>query len=44
MEVFREREHHSPGYTLAQYGKRRVEGARKLAAGTAQRIGLGDIS
>ncbi|MGW5333092.1 hypothetical protein [Streptomyces bauhiniae] len=24
---------------MAQYGKRRVEGARKLASGTAQRIG-----
>jgi integrase len=35
---------HSPGYTMAQYGKRRVQGARKLAAGTAQRIGPGAIA
>lgn len=44
VEVSANVRHHSPGYTMAQYGKRRVEGARKLAAGTAQRIGLGDIS
>ncbi|WP_335939344.1 tyrosine-type recombinase/integrase [Streptomyces sp. PTD5-9] len=31
------------GITVAQYGKRRVAGARKLASGTAQRIGLGRI-
>lgn len=35
--------HHSPGYAMAQYGKRRVQGARKLASGTAERIGLGRI-
>jgi hypothetical protein len=29
---------------MAQYGKRRVEGAGKLAAGTAQRIGLEGIA
>ncbi|MFE0680661.1 tyrosine-type recombinase/integrase [Streptomyces sp. NPDC058961] len=43
VEVSANVRHHSPGYTMAQYGKRRVEGARKLASGTAQRIGLGDI-
>lgn len=41
VEVSANVRHHSPGYTMAQHGKRRVEGARKLAAGTAQRIGLG---
>ncbi|MEU5427646.1 site-specific integrase [Streptomyces olivoreticuli] len=44
VEVSANVRHHSPGYTMAQYGKRRVEGARKLAAGTAQRIGLGSIA
>lgn len=44
VEVSANVRHHSPGYTMAQYGKRRVEGARKLASGTAQRIGLGKIS
>lgn len=43
VEVSANVRHHSPGYTMAQYGKRRVEGARKLASGTAQRIGLGNI-
>ncbi|MCJ0870293.1 site-specific integrase [Streptomyces sp. AP-93] len=43
VEVSANVRHHSPGYTMAQYGKRRVEGARKLASGTAQRIGLGRI-
>ena len=36
--------HHSPGCTMAQYGKRRVEGARKPASGTAERIRLGKIT
>ncbi|MFE7479985.1 tyrosine-type recombinase/integrase [Streptomyces sp. NPDC057552] len=44
VEVSANVRHHSPGYTMAQYGKRRVEGARKLASGTAQRIGLGRIA
>ncbi|WP_406494912.1 hypothetical protein OHB06_30940 [Streptomyces sp. NBC_01604] len=44
VEVSANVRHHSPGYTMAQHGKRRVEGARKLAAGTAQRIGLGGIA
>ncbi|HET6860382.1 MAG TPA: hypothetical protein VFH94_25215 [Streptomyces sp.] len=40
VEVSANVRHHSPGYTMAQYGKRRVEGARKPASGTAERIGL----
>lgn len=43
VEVSANVRHHSPGYTMSQYGKRRVQGARKLASGTAQRIGLGRI-
>ncbi|MGX1851085.1 tyrosine-type recombinase/integrase [Streptomyces sp. NPDC055299] len=43
VEVSANVRHHSPGYTMAQYGKSRAQGARKLAAGTAQRIGLGKI-
>ncbi|MFD7014025.1 tyrosine-type recombinase/integrase [Streptomyces sp. NPDC059928] len=44
VEVSANVRHHSPGYTMAQYGKRRAQGARKLASGTAQRIGLSDIA
>ncbi|MFD9905817.1 tyrosine-type recombinase/integrase [Streptomyces sp. NPDC059063] len=44
VEVSANVRHHSPGYTMANYGQRRVEGARKLASGTAQRIGLGRIA
>ncbi len=44
VEVSANVRHHSPGYTLAQYGKRRVEGARKLASATAERIGLADVA
>ncbi|MFI2031372.1 tyrosine-type recombinase/integrase [Streptomyces buecherae] len=40
VEVSANARHHSPGYTMGQYGHRRVEGARRLAAGTARRIGL----
>ncbi|MEV8423675.1 hypothetical protein [Streptomyces niveus] len=43
VEVSANVRHHSPGYTMVQYGKRRVQGARKLASGTAERIGLGRI-
>ncbi|MFD4771179.1 tyrosine-type recombinase/integrase [Streptomyces niveus] len=43
VEVSANIRHHSPRYTMAQYGKRRVQGARKLASGTAERIGLGRI-
>ncbi|GAA2980173.1 hypothetical protein JCM13580A_24530 [Streptomyces drozdowiczii] len=44
VEVSANVRHHSPGYTMSQYGQRRVEGARKLASGTAQRIGLRKLS
>ncbi|MBD0839300.1 hypothetical protein [Streptomyces sp. TRM68416] len=44
VEVAANVRHHSPGYTMAQYGKRRVQGARKLASGTAHRIGSGRIA
>ncbi|MCX2968002.1 MULTISPECIES: hypothetical protein [Streptomyces] len=33
--------HHSPGYTMARYGHSRADGARKLAANNASRVGLG---
>ncbi|PHQ48493.1 hypothetical protein BLA24_29480 [Streptomyces cinnamoneus] len=35
--------HHSPGYTMARYGRRRAEGAKKLAASSAARIGLSSL-
>ncbi|WP_405887934.1 hypothetical protein OG762_16855 [Streptomyces sp. NBC_01136] len=44
VEVSANVRHHSPGYTMAQHGTRRVEEARKPASGTAQRIGLGRIT
>ncbi|MFI5942164.1 tyrosine-type recombinase/integrase [Streptomyces uncialis] len=44
VEVSANVRHHSPGYTMAQYGKPRVAGARKLASGTARRIGLGEVT
>ncbi|WNI14825.1 hypothetical protein [Actinacidiphila sp. ITFR-21] len=44
VEVSAKVRHHSPGYTMARYGKRRVEGARTLAASTAGRIGLGTVA
>ncbi|MEU3350761.1 hypothetical protein [Streptomyces sp. NPDC037389] len=34
--------HHSAGYTLTHYGRRRKEGAKKLAASSTSRIGLAD--
>ncbi|MGK5533174.1 hypothetical protein [Streptomyces sp. URMC 129] len=43
-EVSAKVRHHSPGYTMARYGKRREEGARKLAASNAGRIGLATIA
>lgn len=32
--------HHSPGYTMTRYGHSRKDGARKLAASGAGRLGL----
>jgi integrase len=40
VEVSANVRHHSPGSTMARYGKRREEGARKLAASGAGRVGL----
>ncbi|MFR9722952.1 hypothetical protein ACL02R_06195 [Streptomyces sp. MS19] len=36
--------HHSPGYTESRYGKRREEGARKLAAASSSRIKLAAVA
>ncbi|MER8100416.1 hypothetical protein [Kitasatospora sp. NPDC094016] len=36
--------HHSPGYTMARYGRRRAEGGKKLAASSASRIGLSSLA
>ncbi|WHM37022.1 hypothetical protein [Streptomyces sp. BPTC-684] len=44
VEISANVRHASPGYTMKQYGKRRVEGALRLASGTAQRIGLGNVT
>ncbi|MFB7473221.1 tyrosine-type recombinase/integrase [Kitasatospora sp. NPDC056184] len=43
VEVSANARHHSPGYTMARYGRRRAEGAKKLAASSASRIGLGAL-
>lgn len=43
VEVSANVRHHSPGYTMAQYGERRVRGARKPASGAARRIGPGTL-
>ncbi|MFD4572305.1 hypothetical protein ACFWNK_27800 [Streptomyces sp. NPDC058417] len=44
VEVSANVRHHSPGCTMAQYGKRQVEGAHKLASRTTQSTGLEKIS
>ncbi|MFE5853719.1 hypothetical protein ACFQ61_10960 [Streptomyces sp. NPDC056500] len=43
VEVSANARHHSPGYTMARYGRRRAEGAKKLAASSASRIGLSSL-
>jgi hypothetical protein len=43
VEVSAKVRHHSPGYTVARYGNRREEGARKPAASNAGRIGLSAV-
>ncbi|MFD5562720.1 tyrosine-type recombinase/integrase [Kitasatospora griseola] len=43
VEVSANARHHSPGYTMARYGRRRSEGAKKLAASSASRIGLSSL-
>ncbi|MFJ4791911.1 tyrosine-type recombinase/integrase [Kitasatospora purpeofusca] len=40
VEVSANVRHHSPGYTMARYGHSRKDGARKLAASNASRVGL----
>ncbi|MEV6670724.1 hypothetical protein [Streptomyces sp. NPDC051162] len=40
VEVSANARHHSVGYTLSRYGRRRPESAKKLAASSASRIGL----
>ncbi|WP_381557235.1 hypothetical protein [Streptomyces eurythermus] len=35
---------HSPVYTMARYGRRRAEGAKKLAASSPARIGLSSLA
>uniref|UniRef100_A0AAU2UYZ7 Tyr recombinase domain-containing protein n=1 Tax=Streptomyces sp. NBC_00003 TaxID=2903608 RepID=A0AAU2UYZ7_9ACTN len=35
--------HHSPGYTMARYGHSRKNGAQKLAASGANRLGLSSL-
>jgi hypothetical protein len=44
VEVSANARHHSPGYTMARYGRRRAEGAKKLAASSANRIGLSSLA
>ncbi|MCX4540386.1 hypothetical protein [Streptomyces sp. NBC_01565] len=43
VEVPANARHHSPGYTMARYGRRGAEGAKKLAASSASRIGLSSL-
>ncbi|MFG2678858.1 hypothetical protein [Streptomyces sp. NPDC048392] len=43
VEVSANDRHHSPGYTMARYGRRRAEGAKKLAASSASPIGLSSL-
>lgn len=43
VEVSANARHHSPGYTIARYGRSRAEGAKKLAASIASRLGLSSL-
>lgn len=43
VEVSANVRHHSPGYTMAKYGHSRKDGARKLAASGAGRLGLSSL-
>ncbi|MEU3598843.1 tyrosine-type recombinase/integrase [Streptomyces sp. NPDC006798] len=43
VEVSANVRHHSPGYTMARYGHSRKDGARKLAANNASRVGLAKL-
>ncbi|MET7906391.1 tyrosine-type recombinase/integrase [Streptomyces sp. NPDC005355] len=43
VEVSANVRHHSPGYTMAKYGHSRRDGARRLAASGAGRLGLSSL-
>ncbi|WP_369202481.1 hypothetical protein [Streptomyces sp. PU-14G] len=43
-EVSANAPHHSVGYTMDRYGRRRKEGVVKLAASSASRIRLSDLN
>ncbi|MFC9739430.1 hypothetical protein ACFU90_02835 [Streptomyces noursei] len=43
VEVSANVRHHSPGYTMARYGHSRKNGARRLAASGANRLGLSSL-
>ncbi|WP_369359777.1 hypothetical protein [Streptomyces sp. cg2] len=43
VEVSTNARHHSPGYTMARYGRRRAEEAKKPAASNASRLGLSSL-
>ncbi|MCM2390339.1 tyrosine-type recombinase/integrase [Streptomyces albipurpureus] len=43
VEVSANVRHHSPGYTMARYGHTRKDGARRLAASGAGRLGLSSL-
>ncbi|MEU1630731.1 hypothetical protein ABZ746_36775 [Streptomyces sp. NPDC020096] len=43
VEVSANVRHHSLGYTMERYGKRRAAGAKKLAASNASRVGLSTL-
>ncbi|MFF5720629.1 tyrosine-type recombinase/integrase [Streptomyces buecherae] len=43
VEISANARHHSPGYTMTRYGRRRAEGAKKLAAASANRLGLATV-
>jgi hypothetical protein len=43
VEVSANVRHHSPGYTMARYGHSRKDGAQKLAAANANRVGLSSL-
>ncbi|ARZ66845.1 hypothetical protein SMD11_1182 [Streptomyces albireticuli] len=44
VEVSANARHHSPGYTMERYGKRRPDAAKALAGRSAGRIGLARLA
>ncbi|WP_159029708.1 tyrosine-type recombinase/integrase [Streptomyces marincola] len=44
VEVAANARHHSPGYSMRAYGRRRADSAKKLATASAARIGLDTVS